>query len=193
VVKIKVCGMTNLDDCLKAEELGVDFIGFVFYRQSKRFVAPQEARKMREAMGPSIKTIGVFVDENDEEMRRIVDYCNLDYAQVYRESSLVNTIRAFRVADALPSAIPGEGLLLFDSFTGGIGGSGQGFSTDLVAGRPFADRAFIAGGINEENVADVLRIKPFGVDLVSSLEAYPGKKDHAKIERFVKTVRSLDS
>ena len=193
MVKIKVCGMTNLDDCLKAEELGVDFIGFVFYRQSKRFVAPQEARKMREAMGPSIKTIGVFVEESDEEMSRIVDYCNLDYAQVYRESSLVNTIRAFRVADALPSGITGEGLLLFDSFTDAIGGSGQAFPLDLVAGQPFLQRAFLAGGINEQNVADVLRLEPFGVDLVSSLEAYPGKKDHAKFERFVKTVRSLDS
>ena len=193
MVKIKACGMTNLDDCLKAEELGVDFIGFVFYRPSERFILPQNARKMREAMGPSIKTIGVFVDESDEEMRRIVDYCNLDYVQVYRESSLASTIRAFRVAHALPSAIPGEGLLLFDSFTAAIGGSGQAFPLDLVAGQPFLDRAFIAGGINEENVADVLRLKPFGVDLVSSLESYPGKKDHAKFERFVKTVRSLDS
>jgi len=192
MVRIKACGMTNLDDCLKAEELGIDFMGFVFYRQSKRFVLPQDARKMREAVGPSIKAIGVFVEESDDEMRRIVDYCNLDYAQVYRESSLVNAIRAFRVAHVLPSCIPGEGLLLFDSFTDAIGGSGVAFPLNLVAGQPFVDRAFIAGGINEQNVADVLRLRPFGVDLVSSLEAYPGKKDHAKIERFVKTVRSFD-
>jgi len=193
MVRIKACGMTNLDDCLKAEELGIDYIGFVFYRQSKRFVLPQDARKMREAIGPSIKAIGVFVEESDEEMGRIVDYCNLDYAQVYRESGLINTVRAFRVAGTLPSCIPGEGLLLFDSFTDAIGGSGQAFPLDLVAGQAFLQRAFIAGGINERNVADVLRLRPFGVDLVSSLEAYPGKKDHAKFEHFVKTVRSLDS
>ena len=193
MVKIKVCGMTNVDDCLKAAELGIDFLGFVFYRQSKRCVTPQGARKMREAIGPSIRTIGVFVDESDEEMRRILDYCNLDYAQVYRESGLGNTIRAFRVASALPSCLPGEGLLLFDSNTSAIGGSGQAFPLRLVAGGPFLHRAFIAGGINAQNVADVLCLKPFGVDLVSSLEAYPGKKDHARMERFVKTVRSLDS
>jgi phosphoribosylanthranilate isomerase len=192
MVRIKACGMTNLDDCLKAQDLGIDFIGFVFHRQSKRFVLPQDARKMREAVGPSIKAIGVFVEESDEQMRRIIDYCNLDYAQVYRESSLANAIRAFRVADALPSCVPGEGLLLFDSFSDAIGGSGQAFPLDLVAGRPFLARAFIAGGINEQNVADVLRLKPFGVDLVSSLESCPGKKDHAKLERFVRTVRSLD-
>jgi phosphoribosylanthranilate isomerase len=83
--------------------------------------------------------------------------------------------------------------MLFDSFTDAIGGSGQAFPLDLVAGGSFLDRAFIAGGINEHNVADVLRLKPFGVDLVSSLEAYPGKKDHARMERFVQIVRSFDS
>ncbi len=126
-------------------------------------------------------------------MRRIVDYCGLDYAQVYRESTLRETITAFRVAGALPSPLPREGLMLFDSNTSAIGGSGQAFHLGLVAGGSFLDRAFIAGGINEHNVADVLRLRPFGVDLVSSLEAYPGKKDHARMERFVKTVRSLDS
>ena len=193
MVKIKVCGMTNLDDCLKAQELGIDFVGFVFYRRSVRSVTPHDVRKMREAIGPSITTIGVFVEESDEEMHRIVDYCGLDYAQVYRESTLRRTIRVFRVAHSLPSCLPREGLMLFDSNTDAIGGSGQAFPLRLVAGGSFLDRAFIAGGINEHNVADVLRLKPFGVDLVSSLEAHPGKKDHERMERFVKIVRSLDS
>ena len=193
MVKIKVCGMTNLDDCLKAQELGIDFIGFVFYRRSLRSVTPHDVRKIRETTGPSITTIGVFVEESDEEMRRIVDYCGLDYAQVYRESTLRRTIRVFRVAHSLPSPLPREGLMLFDSNTDAIGGSGQTFPLRLVAGESFLDRAFIAGGINEHNVADVLRLKPFGVDLVSSLEAYPGKKEHARMERFAKIVRSLDS
>ncbi len=192
MVKIKVCGMTNLDDCLKGQELGIDFVGFVFYRHSKRCVTPQDVRKIIEGIGPSIDTVGVFVEESDEEMRRIVHYCGLGYAQVYRESALQETIRAFRVADSLPSDLPREGLMLFDSFTDTVGGSGQAFPLRLVAGGSFLDRAFIAGGINEHNVADVLRLKPFGVDLVSSLEAYPGKKDHEKMERFVKTVRSFD-
>ena len=193
MVKIKVCGMTNLDDCLKASELGIDFVGFVFYRQSKRYVAPQDVLRIKRGIGKSIRTIGVFVGESDEEMSRIVDYCGLDYAQVYRESALCKTIRAFRVAKALPSRLPREGLMLFDSFTDAIGGSGQTFPLGVLSGGSFLDRAFIAGGINEQNVANVLRLKPFGVDLVSSLEAYPGKKDHARMERFVKTVRSFDS
>ncbi len=193
MVKIKVCGMTNLDDCLKAQELGIDFVGFVFYRHSERYVIPHDVRKIREGIGPSITTIGVFVDESDEEIRRVVDYCGLDYAQVYRESTLRETIRVFRVTHSLPSCLPREGLMLFDSNTDAIGGSGQAFPLGLVAGGSFLDRAFIAGGINEHNVADVLRLKPFGVDLVSSLESYPGKKDHERMERFVKIVRSLDS
>lgn len=193
MVKIKVCGMTNLDDCLKAIDLEIDFVGFVFYRQSKRFVTPQQVRTIRKEIGQKkVRTVGVFVEEGDEEMRRIVDYCGLDFAQVYRESTLPRTIRAFRVAGTLPGPLPPEGLLLFDSYTRGFGGSGRSFDLGLISGQPFLDRAFIAGGITEQNVADALRSKPFGIDLVSSLEAYPGKKDHGKMERFVKTVRSFD-
>jgi phosphoribosylanthranilate isomerase len=191
MVKIKVCGMTNLDDCLKAQELAIEFVGFVFYSRSRRCVTPHQVREITGELRPPVRTVGVFVEEGDEEVGRIVDYCRLDLAQVYRESALPNTIRAFRVADRLPCSLPREGLMLFDSYTDGFGGSGHAFDRGLLSEGAFLDRAFIAGGISEQNAGDVLSLKPFGIDLVSSLEAYPGKKDHAKMERFVKTVRSF--
>ena len=191
MAKIKVCGMTNLEDCLKAQELAVDFVGFVFYRRSKRRVLPAQVREIRAQLGPAIRTVGVFVEEGDEDIKGIVDYCGLDLAQVYGESALPRTIRAFRVAHALPAPLPQEGLVLFDSYSDGFGGSGRSFDISLLSGRAFLDRAFIAGGITVENVRNVLCLKPFGVDLVSSLEAYPGKKDHQKMERFIKSVRSF--
>jgi phosphoribosylanthranilate isomerase len=190
VVKIKCCGMTNLDDCRMAEDLGVDFVGFVFYGKSKRCVTPAEVRRIAARLESGIRTVGVFVEEGDEEIAGILDYCGLHYAQVYRGSTLPRAIRAFRVAGRIDTPFPEEGLLLFDSDTTGFGGSGQSFDLGVLPGdRALLDRSFIAGGMDEHNVHRALRLRPFGVDAVSSLEAEPGKKDRRKMERFVKAAR----
>ncbi len=192
MVKIKCCGMTNLDDCKLAEELGVDFVGFVFYKRSTRWVRPGVVRQITRQLDEAICTVGVFVEENDREIEHILDYCRLDFAQVYRESALPNTIRAFRIGRALAEPIPAEGLCLFDSYSEGFGGSGMSFDHGLLPReRAVLGRSFIAGGLDAYNVEAALRLEPFGIDLVSSLEEYPGKKDPEKMERFVRTVRSL--
>lgn len=194
--KIKFCGMTNTDDCMAAVDLSVDFIGFVFYRKSARYVEPKTVKRITELLAGRIKTVGVFVEETGDEVREIVDYCNLDFAQVYGgaacdEVKAGKRISAYRVKDRLPGAIA-DGLVLFDSFTNGFGGSGVPFNVDLLKGHSALGRAFIAGGISEENVAGVLRLKPFGIDLVSSIEKYKGKKDVLKMKNLVKKVRSAE-
>jgi phosphoribosylanthranilate isomerase len=192
MAKIKCCGMTNLDDCRRAEDLGVDFIGFVFYKKSKRWVSPGTVRRILGKMEGNVLTVGVFVEENDREIEEIMGHCGLDFAQVYRKSTLHKAIRGFRVADNLKEPIPDEGLCLFDSYSDGFGGSGKAFDLSILPReKSLLERSFIAGGINEHNVTDVLRLRPFGVDLVSSLEAAPGRKDAGRMERFIKTVRSF--
>jgi phosphoribosylanthranilate isomerase len=190
MVKIKFCGMTNLDDCKKGVELGVDYLGFVFYKKSRRYVPPRKARSIIEKLDPSVNTVGVFIEETDEEIEKIADHCRLDLAQVYRKSAVKNKITAYRIADQLPASHT-EGLILYDSYTDGYGGSGRPFPFGLLATCEVLDRAFIAGGINEENVREILCLQPFGVDLVSSVEVYRGKKDHRKMETFVKTIRGM--
>jgi phosphoribosylanthranilate isomerase len=192
MVRMKFCGMTNLDDCKKAVDLSVDFVGFVFYKRSKRYIAPGMTRRIIERLDDKVQTVGVFVEETDQEIEEIVDYCGLDFAQVYRESSVKNKITAYRVADHLPMS-PGAGLLLFDSYTEGYGGSGTAFDVGLLENCEVLNRTFIAGGINERNVREILSLQPFGVDLVSSVEVYKGKKDHRRMETFVKTIRSIES
>jgi phosphoribosylanthranilate isomerase len=192
MVKIKCCGMTNLDDCKQAEDLGADFIGFVFYKKSGRYISPAAVRRITRRLGKDIVKVGVFVEESDREIAGIMDHCGLDFAQVYRTSTLRATIRAFRVADRVSEPVPGEGLCLFDSHSDGFGGSGKPFDLSVLpAEKGLLERSFIAGGIDERNVAHVLRLKPFGVDLVSSLESNPGKKDPNKMEHFIETVRSF--
>ncbi|OPY59897.1 MAG: N-(5'-phosphoribosyl)anthranilate isomerase [Syntrophorhabdaceae bacterium PtaU1.Bin034] len=191
MARIKFCGMTNLDDCMEAVDLSVDFIGFVFYVKSRRYILPARARRIIEKLDGKIKTVGVFVEESDDQIADILDYCSLDFAQVYRPSSIINKITVYRIADRLPDHI-GEGLMLFDTYAAGYGGSGTSFDFSLLKTCPVLDRAFVAGGINSENVEEVLRLNPFGVDLVSSIESSPGKKDHRKMELFVNKVRGFE-
>src|SRR5208283_650838 len=133
----------------------------------------------------AVLTVGVFVEEDDREIERVAAFCGLDFVQVYRESACEHSIRVLPVGERLPD-IPGEGLLLFDSASEGIGGSGKSFDRGLLKGCEALDRAFVAGGVDERNVGEILRMRPFGIDLVSSIEARPGRKDYGKMERFVK-------
>jgi phosphoribosylanthranilate isomerase len=185
---MKFCGMTNLDDCLAAMDLSVDLVGFVFYKRSPRYIMPGRVRKIVQGLGGRVKTVGVFVEEDDREIAEIMEHCGLDLAQVYRESQLSNTIYAYRIRDSLPAELS-KGLVLFDRYSEGFGGSGQTFDFSLLDNCTEINRAFIAGGLNERNVESVLRFAPFGVDVASGVEAYPGKKDYRKMARFAEKVR----
>jgi phosphoribosylanthranilate isomerase len=192
MVKVKFCGMTNIDDCKKAMDLSVDFVGFVFYEKSPRYITPSKVRQIVEKLDGKVSTVGVFVEQDDSEIGDVMEYCHLGYAQVYREIVLSNRIRVVRIADKLPDELPDdEGFILFDSYSEGYGGSGMPFDFRVLQGCEMLNRAFIAGGVNIDNVQDILRLKPFGIDLVSSIETHKGKKDHQKMEQFMKTVRSF--
>jgi len=193
VARVKFCGMTNIEDCEKAIELGADYLGFVFYTKSKRCVSPERARSITERIGSRIRKVGVFVDETDDQIRATMDFCGLDFCQLYRRSTIEKSITAFRIKDRLVEAVPPQGLILLDSYSAGFGGSGKPFDFGVLDGEPFLDRSFIAGGIGGENVLEVLRLRPYGVDLVSSVEEHPGKKDHDKMAAFMKKVRLHES
>ncbi len=188
-MKIKFCGMTNLDDCLYAQDLGVDYVGFVFYEKSKRYIQPKAVATIVKHL--NVKIVGVFVDKRLEDIKNIMKECNLDYAQVYEDFEIENRIRVYRVIDKLPDSVS-EGLILLDSFSPSIGGSAKSFNWQLLEGFEAAHRAFIAGGVSIENVQNLMPYHPYGVDLVSSIEIYPGKKDFNKMKAFVKLVRSLE-
>jgi phosphoribosylanthranilate isomerase len=195
MVKIKICGMTNLEDCLAAIALGVDYAGFVFYKESARYVAPEIVREISEAINGKIKTVGVFVEETEDEIDKLVDFCHLDFAQIYSSmtgaspGNRANRICVYRIKDTVPE-VATEDFILFDSYSEGFGGSGMSFDVNLLKDHNALGRAFIAGGIDEENVYRALDLKPFGIDLVSAVEKEKGNKDPFKMERFVKKVRS---
>jgi len=189
MVKIKLCGMTNWNDCRAAIDLGVDFLGFVFYKESRRYVPPERVRDIAQRINGKAKTVGVFVEETEDEIDRMVDFCRLDFAQIYGRSTKKNRISVCRIKESVPDITP-EGLVLFDSYSTGFGGSGKSFEINLLKDHCALERAFIAGGIDEDNVYRALELRPFGVDLVSAVESEKGIKDLLKMERFVKKVRS---
>ncbi len=190
-MKVKFCGMTNIDDVLAAVDLGVDFVGFVFYQKSKRFVEYNVVSDILNKIDSSnVKTVGVFVEQTDYEIKKTVSFLNLDYAQVYKDIDDIKTIRVYRIKDGLPKLIRDDGLILFDSFTQSIGGSGRTFDWGAIDSFKDKNRLFVAGGISQDNVNQIKDLGVYGVDLVSSIEKYPGKKDVNRMREFMKRVGS---
>jgi phosphoribosylanthranilate isomerase len=196
--KIKICGITNLDDALVAIEAGTDALGFVFYGSSPRAVTPERAREIIRHLPPLVAKVGVFVNAAEAIVRHTIETSGVDTLQFHGEESptfcqrfLLPIIKAFRIRDAeslqpLPSYETAAWLL--DSFKPGqLGGTGTVFHWRYATqarglGRPI----ILAGGLTPDNVAEaVLQVQPYGVDVSSGVEAAPGKKDPAKLRDFI--------
>jgi len=189
-MKVKFCGMTNYEDVKSAIDLGVDFVGFVFYEKSKRYVSFEEAKEIVDKVKGEVKTVGVFFGYDKTAVVKGFNFCRLDYAQVYEDLNGIPTIRVYRIKDKLPDKVQ-DGLVLFDVYTEKGGGSGKSFNWGLLKSCLYRDRLFVAGGVDSDNVVFLKSLGVFGVDLVSSIEEYPGKKSFSKMKEFMEVVRGL--
>jgi phosphoribosylanthranilate isomerase len=204
--RIKFCGMTRAGDVRLASELGVDAVGFVFARQSRRRVEPEEARAMRSALAPFVDSVALFMDNPQEEVREIVRRVRPSLLQFHGGEDDA-FCRAFgvpylkavpmggdaRPAMALRAHYPGAAGFLFDSHAPGAeGGSGKVFDWTQIppdTGKPW----LLAGGLTPENVSGaVAATRPWGVDVSSGIELSPGIKDGDRMRRFVEEVRHAD-
>lgn len=195
-MKIKMCGLTRFKDILCVNQLRPDYIGFVFWPESRRFVTRAQAVRLKALLSPAIRAVGVFVDTPMEEVAGLLAEDVIDIAQLHgRESE--EDIRYLQAVTCRPviKAVKVQGrsdveawldsaadYLLFDS---GMG-SGQTFDWSLLQGvnRPY----FLAGGLGPDNLEQVLRhIGPYGIDLSSSLETN-GRKDPEKMRRVMELV-----
>jgi phosphoribosylanthranilate isomerase len=196
---VKICGITTEEDALLATAMGADAVGFVF-APSRRQITAQDARDIRRRLPPEIATIGVFKDESKE---RVVDY----YARIglagvqihgYAAPSDVRWIRErvpflMRAYGAGDPALARAGddpidAVLVDSPSPG---SGKVFDWTLAEGAPAGVRLVLAGGLNATNVADAIeKVRPWGVDVSTGVEASPGVKDERKLRRFVTAARA---
>ena len=191
---VKVCGITNLADAQAAVSAGANALGFNFYPRSTRYIGIGDATRIIAQLPPTILKVGVFVNESAVRVADLARRVGLQVAQLHGDEtpeqypSDIRVWKAVRVDSdfswAAWESSPAEALLL-DSAAGGHGGSGQTFDWTRVAGAP--RQIILAGGLDETNVAEAIRIvRPWGVDACSRIESSPGRKDHARMAAYVR-------
>ena len=201
-VKVKICGITNVEDAQAAVAAGADLLGFVFYEKSPRHVTVAQAAAIARTVSPFVVRVGLFVDAAPELVGEATSACGLQLLQFHGDETAeycrqfgAMSMKAFRVKDAetiqrLPE-FPTDAWLLDAYVPGQHGGTGHSFNWDLAVeavklGKP----VFLAGGLTPENVADAVRkVRPYGVDVSSGVESAPGKKDHAKVRAFIEAAK----
>lgn len=192
---VKICGITDLDDAVAAVEAGASALGFNFYKDSPRYVTPEAARSIIQALPGSALKVGVFVDASPETVTETAAYAGLDVVQLHGGEAPVGlrVWAAFSAGEPNLRArlgVSGADAFLIDTPSGAMrGGTGVTFDWAAAAGLP--GRVIIAGGLDENNVAEAIRTaSPWGVDACSRLETAPGKKDHERVRRFVRAARA---
>ena len=205
MTRVKVCGITTLEDALHAADLGADAVGFIFYPKSPRYIPPPEAAEIIRGLPPFVASVGVFVDCPSGEVDSIAAACSLTAVQLHGSETpefcdqfRVKVIKAFRVRDArLPPEIDRyrTDAILLDAFIeGSPGGTGKTFSWEVAREAKRFGRVILAGGLNCENVRNAIEtVRPYAVDVSSGVETAPGKKDPIRLAEFLKKVKTLPS
>jgi phosphoribosylanthranilate isomerase len=206
MTRVKVCGITNLEDALAALDAGAEMLGFNFYARSPRYVTPAAARKIIERLPEGTDCVGVFVNEpTPAEVERIAHEAGLGTVQLHGDETPeycqslrgLSIIKALRVgADYTPesAAIYGTDAVLLDAYVPGErGGTGHTFDWTLASlTRERVPKLFLAGGLNPENVAAaVAAVRPYAVDVCSGVEISPGRKSPELIRRFVEQINPI--
>ncbi len=204
MVKVKVCGITNVGDARAAVQSGADALGLVFAR-SPRQVGVEEAREVAESLPEGVLKVGVFVNEEPGEVLRVAEPVGLDYVQLHGDEGPetvtwlrdrgVKVIKALRVRDAGSLAALERyeaDLFLLDAYSEKArGGTGERFDWGLAKSLKGRDNILVSGGLAPENVHEAIRLfEPYGVDASSSLESSPGIKDRERVRRFIFAARN---
>jgi len=203
MVKVKICGITTLDDALMAVAAGADALGFVFFEKSPRCINPVAAAKIIAKLPPFVQTVGLFVNEEIEQINWTADFCGLDVVQLHgdeipEDCQAVNRriIKAFRVQNIVSidplKKYQVSGYLLDAWCPDCYGGTGKTFNWEVAAAARQYGRIILAGGLSPDNVAEAVRVvQPYGVDVSSGVESAPGKKDGEKVKAFIKRAKGL--
>lgn len=200
-VRVKICGITRVEDGIAAARAGADAIGLVFYSPSPRNVSPAMAEQIIRELPPFITKVGLFVDAADSEVRSVLGNVGLDMLQFhgnetgrYCEQFAKPWLKAIRMnpgvklADMVDRFAGSSGLLLDSCVPGKAGGTGEVFDWNSLGG-PLQKPVILAGGLNPGNVAEAIRTaRPYAVDVSSGVESAPGLKDARKIADFINQV-----
>jgi phosphoribosylanthranilate isomerase len=205
MTRIKICGLTQLEDVIAAVHSGANALGLVFYEKSPRYVSLPQAIELTEVVFPFVTIVGLFVNPTAESVREVLKYVHLDVLQFHGEESpefcaqfgrpYLKALRVRKGMDLVKYAtdyVGAQGLLL-DTYVEGIhGGTGSAFDWSLIP-HDLPLPVIISGGLNDSNVAAAIRqIRPYAVDVSSSVEISKGIKDAEKIALFIAAVNKID-
>ncbi len=202
-MKVKICGITNIDDALLCCELGADALGFVFYEKSKRYIKPEEAKKIISELPPFTATVGVFVNETADEINRIAVLTGISYAQLHGDENeemilqiKLPAIKAYRISSDFnfnSIAKTKARFVLLDAFDDKeYGGMGKSFDWSIIP-ELIANKIILAGGVSADNIEMIYnKIHPAAVDLSSSVEEEPGRKSTKKLKEFFNKVNLMN-
>ena len=196
---IKICGVTRVEDAQAAVAAGARAIGFVFWRESPRFIDPYRARQIVATLPPFVTPVGVFVNQPVDFVSGVVSLARLGAVQLHGDETIeytaampVPVIKALVVGDAAIDAWPERVIVLLDAYDR-VRRGGTGTTIDWTAAAAAAARRpiLLAGGLTPDNVADaVVQVRPFGVDVSSGVERAAGVKDHVRIQSFCEAVHA---
>jgi len=206
--KIKICGITNLQDARFVAGALADYIGFIFYEKSPRYISPSQAGAIINWLeGP--QPVGVFVNESADTINDIITQTGIDYVQLHGNEppefcSLINkpVIKALHISEdtkktdllkQVEAYMPYTEYLLFDTKIDGLwGGTGTSFDWNMLSNLKEQASFFLSGGLNPKNVKEACKkVQPYAVDISSGVEAQPGKKDFNKLNHFFETMRDV--
>ncbi len=195
-MKIKICGITNLEDAIDAAYAGADALGFVFYKPSPRYISPSDARKIIDALPPFIQAVGLFVNETSEFINQVAHESNIDLAQIISDDDsiyekldirYIKVVRAKSKDDILKNQ---DTFRLIDAFVEGFGGMGTRLNLEWFDDID-CSKIILAGGLNQENVKELKGYNFYSVDISSGVEISKGKKDKDMMQEFVRTINAL--
>ena len=202
-MQVKICGITEYEDALKAVELGASALGFIFAHSPRR-IQPQKARRIIRDLPPFVKSVGVFVNEEVKAIREQIKYCGLDLVQLHGDEPpefcrelMPYAIKALRIKDGSRRPMcaayrANVRALLLDTYADDrAGGTGKTFDWQRAlkikeAGIP----VILSGGLGPSNIAAAIRtVRPYAVDVNSGVEERPGKKSYGLMKELMKRVR----
>lgn len=196
-MRVKICGITNLQDAIDAINAGADALGFVFYSKSPRYIEPLKAKEIVEKLPPFVQTVGLFVNENEDFINEVCQKSKMQLVQIIDDNELLNYdllqmkyIKVLRVKSKEDLKNLSSDYYLVDAFVEGFGGEGK-----RVALEWFEDidcsKFILAGGLTSNNLKEIDGYGFYGVDVSSGVEESKGKKSKQKMIDFVKEANEI--
>ncbi len=206
MTEVKICGITNKDDALCAARNGAAALGFIFYPPSPRYITPAHAKQIIFSLPQEVVTVGVFVNEKSEMIKKVMERCGLDMIQLHGDeppefcrefpASMILKALELKSDNDVNRALDYEvAAVLVDSRHAGLyGGTGKTSNWDLAVRLQNKKPLILSGGLNTENVIDALKkVAPAGLDINSGVEESPRKKDQQKLAYLFNVIRAADT